>query len=52
MPSPSGSHNRGLHPVAAPLPATLAQGTDAAFLDVIYRDGASARARIAKVTGI
>jgi predicted NBD/HSP70 family sugar kinase len=52
MPSGSGNHHRGLQPVAAPLPATLAQLTDAVFLDVIYRDGASSRARIAKLTGI
>lgn len=41
--------DRGVHP---PLPSTLAQLTDEAFLAVLFREGASSRARIAAVTGI
>ena len=37
---------------APPLPRTLAQLTEEAFLEVLYRDGASSRAAIAKITGI
>lgn len=36
----------------APIPRTLAQLTDDAFLGVLFGAGASARAQIAKVTGI
>jgi predicted NBD/HSP70 family sugar kinase len=36
----------------APLPRTLAQLTDDAFLGMLFRDGASSRAAIAKATGI
>jgi predicted NBD/HSP70 family sugar kinase len=36
----------------APLPRTLAQLTDDAFLGVLFRDGESSRAAIAKTTGI
>jgi predicted NBD/HSP70 family sugar kinase len=36
----------------APLPSTLAQITDDAFLDVLYKQGAVSRVAIAKATGI
>src|SRR5262245_36301801 len=36
----------------APRPRSLAQVTDDTFLQVLYRDGASSRAAIAKTTGI
>jgi predicted NBD/HSP70 family sugar kinase len=36
----------------APLPSTLAQLTDDAFLEVLYSHGASSRAAVAKATGI
>jgi predicted NBD/HSP70 family sugar kinase len=43
-------HNGSAMP--APLPSTLAQLTDDAFLEVLYRHGASSRATVAKATGI
>jgi predicted NBD/HSP70 family sugar kinase len=49
VPTPATRH-RG--PMPAPLPRTLAQLTDDAFLDTLYRKGASSRAAIAKTTGI
>ncbi|AOW93627.1 hypothetical protein BFN03_15815 [Rhodococcus sp. WMMA185] len=50
--TPSEAFRRGSVPAATPLPGTLAQLTDAAFLDVLFRDGPSSRAQIAKSTGI
>ncbi|MEV0947409.1 ROK family transcriptional regulator [Rhodococcus sp. NPDC049939] len=48
----SDVYRRGSAPAAAPLPRTLAQLTDDAFLDVLFREGPSSRAQIAKATGI
>ena len=48
----TGTFRRTATPVAAPLPSTLAQLTDETFLDVLFRQGPSSRAQIAKTTGI
>ena len=48
----TGTFRRTATPVAAPLPSTLAQLTDETFLDVLFRQGCSSRAQIAKSTGI
>jgi predicted NBD/HSP70 family sugar kinase len=49
VPTPTSRNGPAL---PAPLPSTLAQLTDDAFLAVLYRNGASSRPAIAKATGI
>lgn len=44
--------SRNVAPSPAPLPSTLAQLTDTAFLEVLYQGGATSRVAIAKATGI